>query len=141
MNLSAEQFAAVVSNFNELVPLPDSEKRRASRVIHTCRVPIIFGHESFEERRETVTILDLSSRGVGLLHTQKLRRGEQFVLQLNRPKGAPAMLLCAVAHCRRHAKGIFAVGAEFTCVLNPQALADTPVSKEDVERIQKMMLA
>lgn len=141
MNLSAQQFAEIVSTFAGPQAGQDVDKRQASRVIHTCRVPIVFDHNSAEEREEIVTIVDLSSRGVGLLHREKLRRGQQFVLQLNRPKGKPAMVLCAVAHCRRHGKGIFSVGAEFTCVLNPEVLQDPVQSANDIVRIRDTMFS
>jgi hypothetical protein len=139
MNLSAQQFAEIVSSFGDVVSAPDAEKRQASRVIHTCRVPLLFDHDTLEERREIATVVDLSPRGVGLLHREKLRRGQQFVLQLTRPRGIPAMMLCSVMHCRQHGKGIFKIGAEFTCLLNPQVLQDPAKSAEDIVRIRDSM--
>jgi hypothetical protein len=141
MDLSAREFAEIVSSFSEAGATLDHEKRRASRVIHTGRVPLIFDHDTYEERREIATVVDLSSRGVGLLHREKLRRGQQFVLQLNRPRGEPAMMLCSVVHCRQHGKGIFKIGAEFVLLLNAQILQDPVKSAEDIVRIRNSMFS
>src|SRR5688500_8133720 len=43
----------------------------------------------------TVTVRDLSTGGIGFLHSEKISLDEQFVLILPLPEGASVALLCA----------------------------------------------
>jgi hypothetical protein len=138
MDLSADQFASMLASFNE--PIDEQDKRRAERVTHQCVVPIVLGYNTPEERQAMVTVRDLSPRGVGLISSKPLPRGEQFVLQLNGPGSAPSILLCTVAHCRKEGKKSYAIGAEFMCILD-EAKTATDTANDEAARIQQSMLS
>jgi hypothetical protein len=138
MDLTADQFATVIASFSE--PSDQQDKRRAERVVHQCVVPIVLGYNTPEERQAMVTVRDLSPRGVGLISSKPLPRGEQFVLQLNGPGSAPSVLLCTVAHCSKQGKKAYAIGAEFTCILD-EARPTPETTNDEAARIQQSMLS
>src|SRR4051794_23595394 len=97
MNPTAEQFAEAVA-----VPQPPGdgaappvaagapafvEKRRAPRVAYRGRASITLGDDPRGDVPTTVVVKDLSPRGVGIVHGQRLRRGATFVLRLSRDDG------------------------------------------------------
>lgn len=86
-----------------------------------------------------VGIGDLSPRGLSIIYSAPLTRGEQFVVHLSSKGGKPVSLLCTVAHCRQTAPHEFAVGAEFTCVLD-QSPPHTRKVTGDMDRIRKSIL-
>src|SRR4051794_24011340 len=96
MNLTAEQFAAAVAALQspaDASPAPTGaapgappfvEKRRAPRVAYRGKASITLGDDPRGDVPTTVVVKDLSPRGVGIVHAQRLRRGETFVLRLAR---------------------------------------------------------
>ncbi len=141
MNLSTDQFAAVMKSLENPPPREDAEKRRASRVVHRARVPIVIDHGTEAERTATVTVRDLSPRGIGLLHSERLPRGTPFMIRIDRKDGPAVCVLCTVAHCRLQPGGVYSVGAEFTCVLTKDHAPTAASVRDDVDRIRKSVLA
>jgi hypothetical protein len=136
MNLSPEQFASVINSLQE--PLGgESEKRRARRVLHRARVPIIVDGGTPRERQAVVTVRDLSPRGVGLLHNERLPRGTSFVMRIERAGGPRVQVLCTVAHCRLQRGGVYIIGAEFTCLIS----TPPPPTADNLERIRRSVLS
>ena len=140
MNLSAEQFADIINSLSAPSATGGPEKRRAPRVIHRCRASIFVGKDPLGGARTAVVVRDLSSRGVCILYSAELPRGTEFVLQLDRAGGVPVHILATVAHCRRHDKGLYAIGAEFTCLLNAAPPPDRRSAATDVKRIRQSVL-
>ena len=141
MNLSAEQFAEIIHSLSAPSATGGPEKRRAPRVMHRCRASIFVGKDPMSGARVSVIVRDLSSRGVCILYSAELPRGTEFVLQLDRAGGVPIHILSTVAHCRRHDKGLYAIGAEFTCLLNAAAPPpDRRSAAKDLKRIRQSVL-
>ncbi|HEX8916300.1 MAG TPA: PilZ domain-containing protein [Humisphaera sp.] len=141
MNLSADQFSAVMKSLENPAPREETEKRRAPRVAHRARVPIVIEHGTPAERTTVVTVRDLSPRGIGLLHSDRLARGTPFMIRIDRKGGPAVCVLCTVAHCRLQPGGVYSVGAEFTCVLNKEQQPPAESVREDLERIRRSVLA
>ena len=145
MNLSAKQFAEILSGLGDAVRDPSfvgSDKRRAHRVQVNNWVTIIADITGEHAQAVGVELRDISSRGICFLHARTLPAGGQFVLELPQPTGEPVRILCSVVHARQTPDGPFSIGAEFTCVLRdgkrPRAAAS--VSASDRERIRQSIL-
>ena len=67
-----------------------------------------------------VRLKDLSSGGIGLVHSQPIDKGSQFVIQLPQPGGTIKSLLYTVVRCEAPGGGgPYSIGAELVCVLKP----------------------
>jgi hypothetical protein len=99
---------------------PDShhELRRARRFPYQGEIQIRIQNR---EDRETVSVLDLSTRGLRINCSHELARNATFVAFFPRFEGKELSVLCTVAHCQPHANRLFTIGAEFTCVLGETA--------------------
>ena len=66
-----------------------------------------------------VRLKDISSGGIGIVHSQPFDMGSQFVIQLPQPGGLTKSLLYTVVRCEASAStsGPFSIGAELSCVL------------------------
>ena len=77
-----------------------------------------------------VRLKDLSSGGIGLVHTQPLDRGSQFVIQLPQPGGTVKSLLYTVVRCESPGGGgPYSIGAELVCVLKPDGAGKPEAAK------------
>ena len=85
-----------------------------------------------------VRLKDLSSGGIGLVHTQPLEKGSQFVIQLPQPGGAPKSLLYTVVRCEAPSSGgPYSIGAELACVLKSEGIRPE-VGKAPVARARAL---
>jgi hypothetical protein len=63
---------------------------------------------------------DVSTRGIGIIHTVPLPIGSRFLIRHAYRKGEPKTLLYQVVRCNvLSAAGLFCIGAELTDVLRP----------------------
>ena len=76
-----------------------------------------------------VRLKDISSGGIGIVHTQAFDAGSQFVIQLPQPGGLTKSLLYTVVRCEASAGGPFSIGAELACVLRSDAGAEPEKAK------------
>jgi hypothetical protein len=78
-----------------------------------------------------VRLKDISSGGIGIVHTQPFEMGSQFVIQLPQPGGLTKSLLYTVVRCDASASGPFSIGAELSCVLKSEGAhgADPEVAR------------
>lgn len=132
MHLSAKQFAEIVERLGSDIsdaPFPGHDKRRAARVELKNRATIIPYEDGVAGEGVGVEVRDFSPRGIRFLHSERLTRGAQFVLELPQSAGEPVQILCTVMHCRSTEEGPISTGAEFTCVLR-QAKAVEPSPRE-----------
>ncbi len=144
MKLSTEHLAAVLDSLGATgVQKENEENRRAPRRGIQARASIVM-HDSSNNSSPNrpaipVVLRDVSARGVGLLYLESMELGTQFVLNVPRGKSAPLTVLCTVAHSRALQKELFAIGAEFTCVLSGKK-ADTSAIDREAERIREKMM-
>jgi hypothetical protein len=122
MQLSAQQFARIAEQLevDDCQGVAGHEKRRAARAPLKQRATIVPYVAGVAAEPVGVEVRDFSSRGIRFLHSARLARGEQFVLQLAQRAGGPVTILCTVVHCRVTSEGPFSTGAEFTCVLRKE---------------------
>jgi hypothetical protein len=86
-----------------------------------------------------VHVRDCSCRGLGLIHTEPLDPGTEFVIELHRRSEVVRRLLYVVSRCRRWKDGrSFVIGARFVCLAEK-----TPeiVDPEAVDAIRRAILA
>jgi hypothetical protein len=131
MELTAEQFAEIVESVQRSADRDKGkDKRRAPRIEQNAKVVItpVGGQPAAPMHKQSlsVTVRNLSSRGLAILLNQWLNKGEQFVLKMNSRAGGSVSMLCTVAHCRRINANLFFVGAEFSCIIN-----DKPPTNDD----------
>jgi hypothetical protein len=145
MHLSTKQFSEILSGLGNDVRDPSfagSDKRRAHRVPVNNRVTIIPDITGENPQAVGVELRDISPRGIGFLHSRALPSGGQFVLELPQTAGEPVRMLCSVVHSKPTNEGPFAVGAEFTCVLQ-HAKSQKPAasaSSKERDRIRQSIL-
>jgi hypothetical protein len=129
--LTAEQFSELVESVQRAAQRDHGkDKRRAPRIDQNAQVVItpVGGKDASPQHKQSVsvTVRNLSPRGMAILVNQWLKKGDQFVMKLNSRTGADVAMLCTVAHCRRINANLFLVGAEFACIVN-----DKPAARED----------
>jgi hypothetical protein len=144
MNLSAKQFAEVVGvlKADSTASVAGHDKRRARRVAIDNRATIIPYVDGVAGEGVGVEIRDFSPRGIRFLHSERLARGEQFVLEVPQQTGEPVCILCTVVHCRVTPEGPFSTGAEFTCVLREAKASKSsrPEPRGERDRIRNSIL-
>lgn len=102
-------------------------RRRANRVRRDGKVVVMPCCQGIMGKSSQARLKDLSASGIGLIHTQPMVAGDQFVIQLPQPGGGLKSLLYTVKRIEA-AGGLFSIGAELTCVLRPDQL--TPVASK-----------
>jgi PilZ domain len=125
MRLSAELFHQISRSFGEAPQRgPEaSNERGEARIGLVGRATIIPCPQRCGRRPVSVAVRDLSSSGLGVIHTQRLDPGEQFILRMpSGTRGATATaVLCTVVHCQPLALGVYALGARFADVIESAA--------------------
>lgn len=131
--LTAHQLAAIVAA--DLAPdATDHELRRARRFAYHGQIEIQFSQA--DSQPEAVSVLDISARGLRIIHPSEFPRGVTFVAQMPRYQQSSLRILCTVAHSQPRANGLFTIGAEFTCVLSEPG----DVDERAQERIRRAIL-
>src|SRR5258708_786615 len=87
----------------------------------------------------TVTCRDYSTRGIGILIRQPVAQGAQFVVKIQQQGEAAVSMLCTTAHCRKINANLYALGAEFTCLL-PEAKAKAVDDLSEQQRISASIM-
>ncbi len=146
MNLSTKQFGEIMRTLELSKRVSENDHRRATRVAQhgTVVVLLLADAGATESDRSksylTMSVRDISTRGIGLVHASPLINGRQFVVYLTNDQ-SPARLLCTVVHGKRVKQGHYHIGAEFTCVLNDEKVApNAPAINDDRQRIQRSIL-
>ena len=91
-------------------------RRRSPRIRHECYAEISHWKNGKAGQSFTVVLENVSTTGVGIRHTDRLREGEQYLLQIPRP-GGPLTNLFTVTHCGPRVGGSFQVALEPEAVL------------------------
>jgi hypothetical protein len=111
MHMSAELFQCIVQSVRS-DNTPPSEKRRAARTGFSGKVSILppGGGEPVE-----ATVRDLSVQGIGLLHSQPMKCGQEFTLALDdATSDGQRGVVCTVARWQPISETLFLIGAKFT---------------------------
>jgi c-di-GMP-binding flagellar brake protein YcgR len=148
MKLSAEQFADLVASFpGSVKPAERHERRRAARIELRAHVTIRMLNGQALSEPSTVTAINFSPRGLGLLLDEPLAAGTNFVTELHRKSGGSVLFLCSVMHCRPAPGEKFQAGVEFTCVLRQGAAHSQagdasagPEASEELKRVRASVL-
>jgi hypothetical protein len=139
MELTARQFAEMVNHLKGPSRFGgSSDQRRAPRVERQAQIAIVPIVEGQPRTPVSVDVKNVSSRGLGFVYDRKLKAGSQFLVNLGPQGGEAVEMLCTVVHCDAAGKGVYAVGAEFTC-LAPTAAAGA-ADPAASERIRNSML-
>lgn len=122
MNLSADQFCDVLNGLKRPHGTSDGtpNRRRGQRVTQLGWAEISMVHPKTTDREgsvNTVTVHDVSVRGIGVLQDHAFQKGDQFIIKLNRLDQTPLPLLYTVANNRKIADDLFAIGAELSKIL------------------------
>src|SRR5947209_9829236 len=105
MELTAEQFAEIVESVQRSSGRDKGkDKRRAPRIEQNAKVVItpVGGTPAAPMPKQSlsVTVRNVSSRGMAILMNQWVNKGEQFVMKMSSRAGGGGSMLCTVAHCR-----------------------------------------
>lgn len=143
MAYTAEEFARIVGPEVTLANKSRSgiEDRRAKRVEQRMRVEIALRQLDGQWRIEQAQVRNCSARGICILRGEPLKAGTQFITTSPNSEGNPTRILTTVVHCRLMAKGVFAIGSEFTCTLGKQTAADAQIDMGELDRIRAAVLA
>jgi hypothetical protein len=115
MNLSAEAFQSIVDSIRSDGKTDGGDERRVSpRAGFRGRINIIRCQTGKSGKLLQVMVRDVSSTGVGILHTEAIKTGEQFIVCLNSSQDAKTKaILCTVVRWQPLDDRLFAVGATF----------------------------
>jgi hypothetical protein len=138
MQLSLERFNEIIARLH--TSAGRSDKRRAERAALRFGVTITPCDEGSRHVAQSAQVLDFSPRGLCLEHSCEIAAGEQFVLHLPSKARGKAQLLCRVVYCRRAAKGVYLIGAEFDCLLGKPSEASAVSQLNDLARIRQSIL-
>ena len=111
---------AIVATTGESAGQCAEDQRRWQRTANPKTVqihPLVDGRPA---RPIATRIKNFSEMGLGLVHSRRMDRGEQFVISLGTTAGADVPLLYSVVHCRGLKNGLFAIGAELMQVLDAE---------------------
>lgn len=122
MELSAELFSEIAGS-RAAAPArhPTNDKRKHERVPLADRATVSTLSRGLEGMDEVVIVRDISVGGVGLLCSEAMEAGQEFVIQFSGQHGLAARILCKVARCEPGGFGgsQFIVGATFEIVIHP----------------------
>src|ERR1700722_15687484 len=100
MILSAEMFEQIADALKS-DGRPSKDKRLEPRVGMTGEVMLLNVSNRRQRGMNTVRGRDISRTGVGLYHSKRFAKGQQFIIQLDTVKNEPIWMICMTAYCRR----------------------------------------
>jgi hypothetical protein len=121
--LTTEQIAELEEAVKQAHAAPC--RRRSPRIKHECYAEISHWKNGKAGQSFTVVLENVSTTGVGIRHTDRLREGEQYLLQIPRP-GGPLTNLFTVTHCGP------CVGGSFQVELAPEAVLEVANGRAQV---------
>ena len=122
MELSAELFSEIAgSRAVASSRQSTNDKRKYERVPLAARATVSTLSRGLDGMEEVVIVRDISVGGVGLLCSEAMEAGQEFVIQFSGQHGLAARILCKVARCEPGGFGgsQFIVGATFELVIHP----------------------
>ena len=127
MNLETEVFTGIVAAMRLRAGSHMWEERRMLGRIPMQKCMAIIPYKAgVAGEAVNVWVRDLSAGGIGLIHSQRMEAGEQFVVRLPRADGSEVPLVCVVAHCSTLAPELHSIGARFLSFQTDGPLQNTP---------------
>jgi hypothetical protein len=134
MQMSAELFQSIVQSIRS-DDQPMDEKRAVPRTGFAGKAQFI---PPGDTRRVHAAVRDLSVQGIGLLHTQPMKCGQEFILALSDPTSdGQRGVVCTVARWQPISDKLFLIGARFTRTVSQLAEAKT----DDLQQLQSRLKA
>jgi hypothetical protein len=87
----------------------DADRRRTQRIRQSCIAEISPWHGNRAGTAFGVHIEDFSTTGVGITHNDRLKVGQQYLLEIPRPDQRPLAVVFTVVRCSQTAGGLFNV--------------------------------
>jgi hypothetical protein len=112
---------------------PHSDRRRAPRIKRDKDVVILPCTGSQITGSIAVTLLDVSARGVGFVHTAPLAIGSQFIFRVPRTDTLPITLLYTVARCVETGDGRYTIGGQLECVVREDGMTQRVSDSTDIK--------
>ena len=122
MPLTYDQKSEIRMAFDEAYIPPD--RRRALRVTYRADAQISPWRRNRAGDPFAVRIEDFSPSGVGVIHSETLPLGAEFLLKVPRPDMPELVVLLSVVRCKPLEDGTFHVGMELSSVMDQTDLGD-----------------
>jgi hypothetical protein len=113
-------------------PVAYADKRRDPRFSCENVIDILPCEAREPWRFRAAELRDCSARGIGIVVTDELMIGEQFLVKLLLG-GSITLLVYTVRHCQPFGRSAYAVGAEFS------GFAATPIKQESREIMEALL--
>jgi len=134
MHMSAELFQSIVQSIQS-DDQPTGDKRGSARSAFSGKVEFVPPGGS---SRVQVAVRDLSVQGIGLLHSQPLKCGEEFTIALADPTSdGQRGVVCTVVRWQPISDTQFVIGARFTRTVTH--LAGPAGASDHVAQLQKRL--
>lgn len=104
-----------------------ANRRRAPRIRRDAKMLIIPCARGILSRPLQVRLKDISASGIGVIHSDGLAKGSQFIVQLPAGGGQIKSLLYTVARCESSG-GLYSIGGELVSVLRPNNTDSAPAA-------------
>ena len=122
MPLTYDQKSEIRMAFDEAYVPPD--RRRSLRVTFRADAQIAPWRRNKAGEPFPVRIEDFSPSGVGVIHTESLPLGAEFMLRVPRPDLPELAVLLAVVRCKPLEDGTFHVGMELSNLVDQTNMGD-----------------
>ena len=111
MNISTEMFEAIIRSIRGD---GHDAKRKYPRVGFSGRMTIVPLPPAKNRKPVLVVVRDLSAGGIGILHTEAFKAGQQFTLYMkSQNTGKTSTILCTVRWSRSVGSNLHEIGAQF----------------------------
>lgn len=119
---ASERLLALSSMAEQSDETAPSDRSRSDRARRSGTISLIPYSQGVLGEPTVVSLNDVSSRGIGIVHRHPLDPGSQFVIELPQPGGLMKSLHYTVIHCQPSTCGSFVVGARLSSVLQTESL-------------------
>jgi len=119
MKLTSSQFLRIIETLRSD---PLQGRRRTPRVGLRCKAIMVPCVESGPVERQEVWVRDLSTEGIGFVHTDTLPLQSFVIFQFLEKDQLALSVLCQITRCARVAPKSVEIGAKIDHVLSPEEL-------------------
>jgi hypothetical protein len=143
MQLPLQTFAEVLEALRgPKIAGAGAEKRQATRFEVQTKVLAARFQGNVVQTAYTALTRDISYRGIGLLQSVGMSRGEEFVIRLPRPATRPPLVIvCTVMFAGVLADGLTGIGAQFNTMATDEQVAALDPAQQERMRIANSVLA